>query len=92
MAVSESYVPAVIIICVEMNTTVLARSFKIGSLQFMLLPYEDAVSQTFVASCDVENVHLVQSGAPLPSFLCLVTGKSDWPLVLHSTHQKLISV
>ena len=52
----------------------------------------DAVSQTFVASFDVGNVNLVQGGAPLPSFLCLVTGKADLPLVLHSTHQKLFFV
>ena len=32
---------------------------------------------------------LVQGEARLPNFLCLVTGKADLPLVLHSTHQKL---
>ena len=39
MAVSKSYFPAVMVICIEMNTTVPARSFEIGSLQLMLLPY-----------------------------------------------------
>ena len=68
MAVSESYFPAVIVICVNMNTTVRARSFKIGSLQFMLLPYEDAVSQTFVASCDVGRAFGPER-SPLAKFL-----------------------
>ena len=39
MAVSKSYFLAVIVICIERNTTVPARSFEIGSLQLMLLPY-----------------------------------------------------
>ena len=80
-----------------MNTTARARSFKIGqrlsthlSLQFMLLPYVEMLFLKLLLHLAMaENVDLVQSGAPLPSFLCLVTGKADLPLVLHSTHQKL---
>ena len=46
----------------------------------------DAASPTFVECCDAGNIDLFQSGAPVPTFLCLVTGKSDWPLVFHSIH------
>ena len=93
-----SHLPVVIAICVGVNTTARGRCFKIGqtlsthlSLQFMLSTYVGRLLLTllFHFGCR-ETRNWSRLRAPFPSFLCLVPGYADLPLVFHSTYLELV--
>ncbi len=92
-----SHLPVVMAICVGVNTTARERYFEIGqtprthlSLQFSLSTYVGMLllRLLFHLGCR-ETRNWSRLRAPFPSFLCLVPGYADLPLVFHSTYLEI---
>ena len=92
-----SHLPVAIAMCVGVNTTARGRCFKIGqtlsthlSLQFMLSTYVGMLLLRLLFHFSMSGTWIwSRLKAPFPSFLCLVPGYADLPLVFHSTYLKL---